>query len=102
MIKEKVGGIKSKRFFIEIFEKRLTGETTRIVDHAIQVLFKHGIIIFRNPTIRNTIGYDKEIFIVDHHKNGNRKLIQKILRRMHYEHPKVELKSWHDKIIIVK
>lgn len=53
---------------------RRDGNTTRVIDNAIQLLFKHG-----------------SISVQDHHLNytAGRELFFKILRRLENEHPSV-------------
>lgn len=62
----------------KITEIRRDGNTTRVIDNAIQLLFKHG-----------------SISVTDHHLNytAGRDLFFKILRRMKSEHPHIKLKT---------
>ncbi len=57
---------------------RRDGNTTRVIDNAIQLLFKHGSISVQDHHLNDTAG--KDIFL-------------KILRRMKSEHPNVKLKT---------
>lgn len=59
---------------------RATGNTTRLVDHAIQLLFEGKIIIV----------YDA--WENGNHEQANKYLFERIIKRMNFEHSNVNLK----------
>lgn len=66
---------------------RRDGNTTRVIDNAIQLLFKHGSIAITDHTLNYV---------------SNRELFFKILKRMESEHPNIKLNKDLGIISIVK
>lgn len=66
--------------FENLKSRRCSGNTTRLVDHAIQLLFEGKIVI-----VRDAWEYGR-------HKQANEHLFERIIKRMSFEHGHVELK----------
>lgn len=71
---------------------RRSGKTTRLIDHAIQVLFKEGRIlapITWDYDYMVKVGEDKLLMIDEDWKRGNRAqtdFIERLLKRLESEH----------------
>tara|TARA_R110000772_G_scaffold125124_3_gene231806 strand:- start:306 stop:593 length:288 start_codon:yes stop_codon:yes gene_type:complete len=94
---------------------RRTGETTRTVDKAVQLLFKHGFIYIQTKSNEEKYFgkhgvYREEYYIVDPHANEKENnfnslqenLKNRILKRLHIEHQHLDLKVTKEKILIKK
>lgn len=65
--------------FNEITYGRGTGNTTRLIDHAVQLLFEGKRIITHDPWENGN------------HENANEYLFERIIKRIQFEHPNTEL-----------
>lgn len=81
-------------------KNRAIGATTRTVDHAIQMLFKHKFIqipkktYFDSKGIRNPENYIVDPSSYDNYKTSTKiqnMLKKRILRRLNMEHPGLNL-----------
>lgn len=67
---------------------RCTGNSTRLIDHAVQLLFEGKEII-----VHDAWEYGK-------HKHANENLFERIIRRMSFEHQDTKLKINKQKLIL--